>query len=91
MKRNSLIEFKIGRIPKLTAEHNKQSWLKIERELARAGHATFSQLVDLCTEHQHSIGGRGFVNYCIKNQWLVAADQALAPIIYQKPNKPKLQ
>ena len=89
MKKNSLIEYKIGRIPKVRSIPNKQSWLKIKRELAKTGSSTLEQLASLCEDHEHPTGGCGFVKYCINNQWLVATDHVLAPILYQKTEPAK--
>ena len=87
MRKNNLIEYKIGRIPKVRSIPNKQSWLKIKRELAKTGSSTLEQLASLCEDHQHPTGGRVFVKYCIKNRWLVATDHIVSPILYQKSNQ----
>lgn len=63
--------YKIGKIPIIRASHNKETWEKIEVNLAKAESATFEKLVFLCKDHKHSAGGLGFVNYCIDNGWLV--------------------
>lgn len=69
--------FQIGRIPTLTANQNKQTWHKIESKLAEVKTASFEQIVVWCKGHDHPAGGHGFVDYCIKQGWLVAVTQAI--------------
>ena len=63
-------KYKINQTPKLTAQQNIDSWNKLEDYLDRQGSATFQNLVQVCSSHDHPRGGEGFVNYCIENEWI---------------------
>ena len=64
-------KYRIKKIPNLTAQQNIDSWKKLEDYLDRKGSATFQNLVQVCSSHDHTGGGEGFVNYCVKNDWIV--------------------
>lgn len=64
-------KYQIGKIPNIRVQHNERTWKIIEEKLATVASATYEQLVIWCKGHNHPAGGRGFVNYCIDNGWLV--------------------
>ncbi len=64
-------KYRIGKIPNIRVQHNERTWKIIEEKLASLGSASYEQLVIWCKSHDHSAGGRGFVDYCIENGWLV--------------------
>ena len=64
-------KYRIYKTPKLTDHHNIDTWSKIEAYMHGKGSATFDDLVQVCASHTHSKGGKGFVRYCIKNDWIV--------------------
>ena len=64
-------KYRIYQTPKLTARHNIETWNKIEEYMYGKGDATFDALVQVCSSHAHPKGGKGFVRYCIKNDWIV--------------------
>lgn len=68
------MKYRIGENPALRAGRNLESWQLLKKNLATTGSANFDQLVRWCTNHDHSAGGKGFVNYCIKHEWLVPTD-----------------
>lgn len=65
------MKYQIGKRPALRAGRNLESWQILENNLGATGCAEFDQLVRWCANHDHSAGGKGFVNYCIKHEWLV--------------------
>lgn len=75
LKKEVSNQYRIGKTPRSTASHNIKTWQRLEVELARAGSATFEQLVFWCKDHEHPAGGLGFVNYCIDNGWLVSKER----------------
>ena len=62
--------YQIDKTPRMTAQHNIDSWKKIESHLNKHRSDTFDALVMICSKHDHPSGGDGFVRYCIKNGWL---------------------
>jgi len=67
------MKFKIGKKPNMTTEHNKVSWKNVEKTISIKGSTNFDELVKCCQEHPYASGGEGFINYCIKNEWLIKA------------------
>ena len=66
-------QYRIGKRPRSTADHNIKTWHKIELELSIVETASFEQLKSWCKDHEFSGGGEGFVKYCIQHGWLVLA------------------
>lgn len=84
-----LVKYRIGREPGHTAAHNIRTWSIIKHHLLTDGSASYKQLVRWAKDHDHEDGGKGFINYCIGNGWLIedrpesfvhstAADQPVA-------------
>lgn len=65
------MRYRIGKTPNLRAGRNLRSWGKIQANLAKTGSAGLDQLAEYCADHDHATGGPGFVQYCIKREWLV--------------------
>ncbi len=65
--------YRIGRMPNLTAQRNIKTWARIKNALEKHTTMDYDSLVALCAGHDHPTGGKGFVDYCIKNSWLVKA------------------
>lgn len=68
---SKLVKYRIGRTPRTTAPQNVRTWSILNRHLANFGQASYEQLVRLARDHDHARGGKGFVDYCISNGWLV--------------------
>ncbi len=66
-----MIRYRIGMTPNLRAGRNRNSWQKIQAQLSTRGSADLESLVQSCHDHDHPTGGWGFVNYCIRHEWLV--------------------
>ncbi|MDA1228841.1 MAG: hypothetical protein O3A33_12920 [Chloroflexi bacterium] len=62
-------KFRIANNPNIKASHNLSSWEKLASALG-PGSATVPELVAICKGHDHPLGAKGFVRYCIKNGWL---------------------
>jgi hypothetical protein len=65
------MQYRIGKTPQLRAGRNLRSWQKIQAHLANTGSADLDWLSQFCADHDHSTGGSGFVQYCIRHEWLV--------------------
>lgn len=74
-------KYKIGKVPNIRAPHNRRTWEIVEEKLCSLGSASYEQLVIWCKGHDQASGGRGFVDYCIANGWLVLStvDPAVSP------------
>jgi hypothetical protein len=59
-----------GRAPQLTAEKNAASWSVVAAMLAAYGGAGYEELVAAVRQHDHPSGGKGFIDYCVRNGWL---------------------
>ncbi|MCA9232805.1 MAG: hypothetical protein KDA57_19300 [Planctomycetales bacterium] len=59
-----------GLTPKHTAEQNSASWSVLSALLSAYGSAEYNELVAAVRQHAHPGGGKGFVDYCIRNNWL---------------------
>jgi len=64
-------KYRLHKAPRLSALHNIDTWNKLEEFLTRNGSASMENLIRVCRNHDHPNGGKGFVNYCIKNDWLI--------------------
>lgn len=62
--------FVAGKTPKHTSGPNMASWSVLAAVLAAYGGAEYEQLVAAVTQHDHPAGGKAFVDYCIRNDWL---------------------
>jgi hypothetical protein len=62
--------YHLGKEPRMYAARNIHSWENVCSALSSAGKASYGQLVDACRDHDHPAGGKGFIEYCIKNEWL---------------------
>lgn len=69
-KSGAIVKYTIGTLPRHTADRNRRTWEIIERKLAENGSATFEKLASWARSHDHSTGGKGFIQYCIDNGWL---------------------
>ena len=65
------MQYRIGKTPQLRAGRNLRSWQKIQAHLANTSSADLDRLSQCCADHDHSTGGSGFVQYCIRHEWLV--------------------
>jgi len=74
MEREITMQYRIGKSPNMRAKHNRDTWKILEMKLAVVGSAEFEQLILWCKDHDHGAGGRGFINYCIHNGWLVQSE-----------------
>jgi hypothetical protein len=63
----------MGRTPAHTAAQNVASWGVIAAMLSAYGGADYEELVAAVRQHDHPEGGKGFVDYCIRNGWLQRA------------------
>jgi hypothetical protein len=59
-----------GRAPEHTSGPNMASWGVVSALLSAYGGAEYEQLVVAVRQHDHPEGGKGFVDYCIRNGWL---------------------
>ena len=57
--------------PGLKAPRNIESWSVIMAILDAYGGAYYDDLVAAISQHRHPGGGKGFVDYCISNGWLI--------------------
>jgi hypothetical protein len=57
--------------PGLKAPRNIESWSVIMAILNAYGGAYYDDLVAAVSQHRDSGGGKGFVDYCISNGWLI--------------------
>lgn len=62
-----------GQTARPTSGHNQASWDVISAMLTAYGGATYDDFVAAVRQHDHPEGGRGFVDYCIRNGWLQPA------------------
>lgn len=62
-----------GRSPVHTAGQNIASWSVIASLLSAYGGAEYDELVAAVRQHDHPAGGKGFIDYCIRNGWLKRA------------------
>lgn len=67
---SKLVKYRIGRVGKITAPQNVQTWSILERHLADVVSASYEQLVRCAKGHDHQRGGKGFIDYCIGKGWL---------------------
>jgi len=65
--------YKLGKAPHIIAKHNLESWDKIKKLLVN-GSALYHEIVNCCSGHDFIGGSKRFVNYCIKNSWIVPVD-----------------
>jgi len=66
---------RIAREPNMTAQRNIDSWGQIKASFQATGVSTYEELVEACANHDHPAGGRGFIEYCIDNEWLEFTDK----------------
>ena len=66
--------YRIAKNPRMTAQHNIESWRKIEKHMNKQRNDTFDALAMVCSKHDHPAGGDGFVKYCIDSEWLRKLD-----------------
>lgn len=59
-----------GRVPKLTSGTNEASWIVVKSIMSAYGGAEYEVLVAAVSQHDHPAGGKGFIDYCIRNEWL---------------------
>lgn len=64
---------RLGRAPSVTAEHNMVSWSVVTAMLEAYGGADYEDLIGAVRQHANPGGGKGFIDYCIRNGWLVHA------------------
>ena len=57
--------------PELRTRRNIESWSVIKAILNAYGGAYYDDLVAAVSQHRHPSGGKGFVDYCISNGWLI--------------------
>jgi len=57
--------------PSPRVKHNAESWSVILAIMNAYGGASINDLAAAVSQHRHPQGGRAFVNYCIRNGWLV--------------------
>jgi hypothetical protein len=62
-----------GRSPVHTAGQNIASWNVIAALLSAYGGAEYDELVAAVRQHDHPAGGKGFIDYCVRNGWLKRA------------------
>lgn len=55
----------------LRSPRNIESWGVIKAILNAYGGACYDDLVAAVSQHRHPSGGKGFVDYCISNGWLI--------------------
>ena len=65
--------YRIAATPNIRAQRNRRTWDQLVDALGLKS-ATESQLVAMCGGHNHPEGGKGFVRYCLKNNWLVRSN-----------------
>jgi len=72
MTRNNSVRYCLGSAPiSLSAAQNIESWGVIMAILKAYGGANLDDLAAAVSQHKHPGGGRGFVDYCIRNGWLI--------------------
>ena len=67
------IRLRLGKAPNLTACQNLASWSVIAAILNAYGEADYVDLANSVRQHDHKSGGRAFIDYCVKNNWLTQA------------------
>jgi hypothetical protein len=67
-------KYRVDIEPKLKNKDRITSWRKIKKHLEKFGSATFDDLVEICRNHRHKEGGKGFIRHCIDSGWLVKTD-----------------
>lgn len=78
--------YRIGKSPNIRAAQNRKTWGLIENYLG-SGSAQKEELVSLCSGHDHKTGGQGFIDYCIKNEWLILTNSLDTRTLKKEPNK----
>ena len=63
----------LGREPHVTAGQNAASWSVVSAMLNAYGGADYEDFSAAVRQHDHPAGGRAFIDYCIRNGWLVQA------------------
>ena len=62
--------YTLGKTPNHTSGANIASWSVIAAILDAYGGGEYEQLVAAVSQHDHPAGGKAFVDYCIRNDWL---------------------
>lgn len=62
---------RLGRAPQHTARQNIKSWGVISAIMSAYGAADYDDLIAAVRQHEHPEGGKGFVDYCLRNGWLI--------------------
>ena len=57
----------------MTSSQNASSWTVVSALLSADGGADFEEFIAAVRQHDHPAGGKGFIDYCIRNGWLVRA------------------
>lgn len=64
------VRYVAGPTPEPTSSQNRASWGVVTAMLAAYGGASYDDLVAAVRQHDHPDGGKGFINYCIRQGWL---------------------